>query len=253
MKLKRLIKLLKNLFKGKNSKLYRYDSQKLDYVKVSSAKRIFNSILWIIAFGCVIVFTTWVEGYSDGYSDGVEHSKKEYLSSLEDKYMSKYDFNPEKNKAWKDSVFTDYKKRADLYLSRSIFKGTPLSGDIMSLCARNAYDSLGVLLPVELALSQAQWESGMGREGKSPVNNPFNIGEHDSGTVKWFQSTFEGTQEYYYYMCRDYLRCRTVDQLFINFVNCNGKRYASKPTYETTIRNQYYMIKKWLSVAMKKE
>ena len=83
----------------------------------------------------------------------------------------------------------------------------------------------------------------MGREGKSPTNNPFNIGEGDVRTTKWFNSTFEGTQAYYYYMCRNYLKCRSIDELFVNFVNCSGKRYASGD-YELHVPNQYYVIKK---------
>ena len=160
---------------------------------------------------------------------------------------SKYDLYPGGEEAWKDSVFTDYAKRAQLYLNRPTFKGTPMNGELMALAARNAYDSTGILLPVELALAQCQWESGMGREGRSPKNNPYNVGEHDKGTVMWFKSTFGGTQAYYYWMCRNYLSCRSLDELFANFVNCNGKRYATEPSYEQTIRNSYYNIKNWIN------
>ena len=164
---------------------------------------------------------------------------------------SKYDLNPEHDMIWKDSIFKNYAIMADAYLSRPIFKGTPLKGEMLSLCARNAYDSTGILLPLELALSQAQYESGMGREGKSPKNNPFNIGEYDSGTVQWFNSTFEGTQAYYYYICKNYLKNKSVDELFVNFVNHNGDRYASIPSYEKNIRGQYYAIKNWIDKNLK--
>lgn len=150
------------------------------------------------------------------------------------------------SKPWLDSTLVEYKNSADMYLSQPEFKGTPITGEILALACANAYDSTGILLPVELALAQAQWESGMGLKGKSPKNNPYNIGETDNGTVIWFNSTFEGVQSYYYWMCLSYLKCSSLDQLFNSFVNCNGNRYATEPTYEVTIRNQYYYIKNFL-------
>jgi hypothetical protein len=162
---------------------------------------------------------------------------------------TRYDYEPIENEAWIDSTFSDYAKRADLYLSRPQWQGTPLNGEMMALCARNAYDSTGILLPVELALTQAQHESSMGRKGRSPKNNPFNVGEYDSGTVMWFDSTFDGVQEYYYQMVNNYLRCHTAEELLINFVNCSGYRYA-KPGYEEHITPTYRKIKRWLDENM---
>ena len=147
---------------------------------------------------------------------------------------------------WKDSVFLGYNKRVSLYLAQEEFYGTPLNGDILTLAARNAYDSTGILLPYELALSQAQWESNMGRAGRSPINNPYNVGEYDTGTVQYFEDTFDGVQAYYYLMCNNYLSCKSLNQLFVSFTNCNGNRYASKSTYERTVKYQYYHIKQWV-------
>ena len=146
---------------------------------------------------------------------------------------------------WKDSVFNDYEMRANLYLARDEFTGTPIQAQMLALAAHNAYDSTGILLPVELALAQCQWESGMGLKGKSPINNPYNVGEYDSGTVLWFNNTFDGIQAYYYLMCNNYLSCHSLSELFTNFVNCNGKRYASGQ-YENHVPAQYYYIKRWL-------
>lgn len=227
-------------------RLYIFNQKNLSYDRISQKQRLIL-ILGIFSV-CLITFFL-------GTLMGATKIKKEYQNNMSANSIahSKHDLNPEHDAAWKDSVFSDYAIRADLYLSRPKFQGTPLKGEMMALCARNAYDSTGVLLPVELALSQAQWESSMGREGKSPKNNPFNIGENDSGTVQWFNSTFGGTQAYYYYMCRNYLSCRTIDQLFGNFVNCNGHRYASSPTYEEHIRNQYYAIQKWIDNNLKQK
>jgi len=151
---------------------------------------------------------------------------------------------------WKDSVFLEYQLRADLYLSRPAFNGSPVTGELLALAAYNAYDSTGILLPVELCLAQCQWESGMGLRGKSPTNNPFNIGEYDRGTVLWYDSTFEGTQAYFYFMTNNYLSCSTIDELFKNFVNCAGYRYASSD-YESHIPEQYYFIKRWIDNRIK--
>ena len=226
-------------------KIFVYNPESLSYDKLTPKfKLLFSSVIVLLVFSAFFAGTFF----------GVKTTVNKINTSGDNFNMaSKYDMNPEHDMAWKDSVFKDYAVRADVYLSRPIFEGTPLKGKMMALCARNAYDSTGVLLPVELALAQAQHESGMGREGKSPKNNPFNVGETDAGTVKWFDSTFEGTQSYYYYMCKNYLSCRDVDDLFVNFVNCNGKRYASTSTYESTIRNQYYLNKKWINKSLKQK
>ncbi len=226
-------------------RLYKYNKKNLSYEKVSPKYKLISlvsmSTMIIISFFLGTFF-----GVTTTINAGAHRAKNHIM-------LSKHDRSPEEEFAWKDSVFTQYAIRADIYLSRSVFKGTPIKGEMMALCARNAYDSTGILLPVELALSQAQHESGMGREGRSPKNNPFNIGENDSGTVRWFDSTFGGTQTYYYYMCRNYLNCRSIEELFGNFVNCSGNRYASNPDYEKIIRNQYYLTKRWIDNSLKKK
>jgi len=223
--------------------IYTYDTKtlSLNKIKLKSKVLFYTGIFTISAFSFFI----------GTFFNSETILKNKYRNNPNYNMASKYDLNPEHDMAWKDSTFNEYAIRAEVYLSRPIFEGTPLKADMMALCARNAYDSTGVILPLELALAQAQWESGMGREGKSPTNNPFNIGEGDGKTTKWFNSTFEGTQSYYYYMCRNYLGCKTVEELFVNFVNCSGKRYASEPSYEQTIRNQYYVNKNWINNSLK--
>jgi hypothetical protein len=164
--------------------------------------------------------------------------------TMENPNMSKHDIILGSNK-WKDSIFTEYEVKANKYLSREEFEGTPIKGEMLALAAENAYDSTGILLPVELCLAQCQWESGMGLKGKSPTNNPFNVGEYDSGTVMWFDSTFGGTQAYFYFMTTNYLKCKTISELFKDFVNCGGHRYASG-NYEEHVPEQYYFIINWL-------
>lgn len=222
-------------------RLYKFDKENLNYVPVDRKR-----MLLILSGASALLVLTFIVGMVTSAANNVVVEVP--TSEFDDRFMlvSRYDVSPEDEQVWKDSVFRDYEDKATLWLNRPVYKGTPIKGDMLALCARNAYDSTGILLPVELALSQCQWESGMGREGKSPVKNPYNVGETDSGTVKWFESTFEGVQSYYYYMCNDYLRCKSVEELFVSFTNCNGKRYASSDAYEYHVSGTYYQIKRWL-------
>ena len=210
---------------------YVLNTDTLEYVKVN--ENIFLFKFCITAFIIGICLGIWIGG-------------KIQLKIIEDEYiLTKHDMTIG-GRAWRDSIFTDYQKRADLYLNRVEFKGTPMKGAQMALAAENAYDSTGIIVPLELALAQCQWESGMGLQGKSPTNNPYNIGEYDKGTVMWFNNTFEGVQAYYYYMSTKYLPCSTVKELLNDFRNCNGKRYASS-NYAGNLPQQYNYIKKWLA------
>src|SRR3989338_612021 len=135
--------------------------------------------------------------------------------------------------------FGDYANLAQRYLDLDRFSGTPLTGDILAEAAQRAYQETGVYVPVQLALAQAQQESEMGTRGRDPeniVNNPFNVGEWDSGTMLTFESTQEGVDAYYSLIARNYLSGTTPDQLLQNFVNHDGNRYASDPGYEQSLR-----------------
>lgn len=219
---------------------YVYDDDILVYKKVTVPilkRTVFGGITYL---GLIISIISLVIGVTVG----INIAKKNIINMRYGENICKHDLIIGSDK-WKDSVFAEYKDRANLYLSRDEFKGTPIKGEMLSLAAENAYDSTGILLPVELCLAQCQWESGMGLKGKSPKNNPFNVGEFDSGTVMWFDNTFDGIQAYFYLMTTNYLSCNTMDELFKNFVNCSGRRYASG-SYEEHVPNQYYYIKNWL-------
>ena len=152
---------------------------------------------------------------------------------------------------WEDSTFQSYEQYAEIYLKR--FKNTPIKAEMLRKAAKNAYDSTGVLLPVELALAQAQIESSMGTKGRSPKTNPFNIGEYDNRTAVHFSNTTEGIQAYYYVMCGVYLNCKEVDILFKNFTNCHGRRYASSPNYEKVIQKQFGYIQRYIKNRIKED
>jgi len=222
---------------------YVYNSQSLSYVKANLLDYYKH---YIIGSAAVLIASIIIGSMVDSKAVKVEYSidTESGMHVMPSKHAVALG-----STEWKDSVFHDYQVRADLYI-KTRFPKSPVKGEVLALAAHNAYDSTGILLPVELALAQCQWESGMGLKGRSPKNNPFNIGEYDSGTVVWFDNTFEGVQAYYNVMCNDYLSCHSLSELFTNFVNCNGYRYASGP-YEDLVPKQYYFIKRWLKKNMK--
>mgnify|MGYP005844384199 CR=1 FL=1 len=221
--------MIKGFFKPQN--IYVFDEDTLNYESVKKKKSGLILLISLIFFiGVIVGHYVEIE-----YKNIVEKNTT-YRTSFDDVIGSI---------EWKDSIFADYEKKASLYLSQEQFKGTPIKSDMLSLAARNAYDSTGIIVPLELALAQAQWESDMGRKGRSPVNNPFNVGEWETGTVMYFESTFEGIQAYYYLMVKSYLRCKSINELFKNFTNCAGNRYASN-NYESIIREEFFSIKQWI-------
>ena len=135
-----------------------------------------------------------------------------------------------------------YAQVADAYLKRDVFIGTPIRGNMLTKAAKNTYNKYGITIPIELALSQAQIESSMGRTGRNPYTNPYNVYEYDSGTKKRYKNIQSGINAYYDLIARRYLAKNTVDNLLLNFVNDKGQRYASDPNYENKIRNQYEYI-----------
>jgi hypothetical protein len=230
-----------NLKKMKFKKIYFYDKKELTFKENKKLKNTFRALMFFSFLSLVLNVIVFVGG-RENESD-LLFSKNEIIHMP----LSKESINPSQNKAYKDSVFTDYQKRAEVYLSRPEFTGTPLNAKLLTLCAKNTYDSTGVLVPVELALLQAQMESSMGRAGRSPKNNPFNLGESTKGTTMWFNSTFDGTQAYYYLMANNYLRCRTTEQLLMDFRNCRGRRYAEHPEYEIKMSSEFIRIKRWIN------
>ena len=151
-----------------------------------------------------------------------------------------------------DSILS-YAKNCDIYLGREIFKGTPLTGNILAKAAYETYKETGILVPYELVLSQAQTESHMGLKGLSKNTNPFNVGEWDGKTVRTFNTTYEGTLAYYKLITNDYIKYRSIDELRKSFTNKNGHRYASDPDYEKKIFRQFDFIKRWINKNFKKK
>lgn len=207
---------------------YHFNNENFEYTPIKD---------WLIFKLLSFIAISFLIGYFVGYQNAPTETNI---------VLNKDQIIPVGSDEWKDSVFIDYRERAEIYLSQDKWKNSPIKADMLALAAYNAYDSTGVLLPVELALTQAQIESAMGTRGRSPDKNPYNIGEYDSGTVMWFETTFDGVQAYYYFMVRDYLKCKSINTLFKNFTNCKGKRYASNPEYEIKVSKQYDYVKRYI-------
>ena len=141
--------------------------------------------------------------------------------------------------------FKDYQQKAEKYISRPHFKGTQMTGEMLRNAAEKTFNEQNMLIPIELSLAQAQKESSMGTKGRSPVNNPFNVGEFDEGTKLEFDSPQKGINAYYDLIARRYLNSKTIEQLLSNFTNDEGNRYAKDPGYETYLQNQMPFIKKY--------
>lgn len=223
-------------------KLFFYSDKELNFIKVR-----LQQYMTVVGWSLIILLGVFLGGVKlgvyyqqEGLVDTTHRDYHEYETHTNE------DRHPTYNKVQIDSVFSDYQKRGELYLNRKQYSNSPIKPDILTHCARNAYEEYGIILPVELALTQAQIESSMGVEGRSPEVNPYNIGETDKGTTQYFSNTVDGVQAYYNTMCTKYLNCRTTEELLLNFVNCDGNRYASSKTYEFAMSSQYIKIKRWI-------
>lgn len=133
-----------------------------------------------------------------------------------------------------------YAQRAQRYLDAEA-PGTAITGDMLAKAATAAMNKYGKEVPVEIALAQLTQE-GFLAKGKTPnkpqrTNNPFNVGNVDSGAVKKFDKIEEGVQRYYDLLAKSYLKTRTPEELLNNFVNTSGNRYASDKNYEKRLKD----------------
>ena len=145
-----------------------------------------------------------------------------------------------------------YAAQAQKYLNRPAFSGSPIDGSMMARGAQNAYYNYNRQVPLDLALAQGQFETKLGTAANTSgrpnkKTNPWNVGEYDNGTMLKFPDTMAGVQAYYNLMAKKYLATRTPEQLYKNFVNTAGNRYASDSRYEKKIGDQATFISKFLN------
>lgn len=135
--------------------------------------------------------------------------------------------------------FNGYKAKADTYLKRSSFKGSGLTGEVLARNAEKVYNESGVLVPIDLVLTQGQFETNLGTKLKSK-NNYWNVGNTDDGSTKNYDSPDDSAYDYMKLIQKDYLQDgkKSVDDLTKNYVNSDGNRYASDPNYEKKLSDQ---------------
>jgi len=147
--------------------------------------------------------------------------------------------------------YEDYYNKAGKYLSRPTFKNTELKPEHIAKSAQEFYEKTGYEYPLDLLLTQAQMETGLGTKLKSK-HNYFNVGNTDSGAVKNYETPQQSLLEYMGVMYNDYLqkgKKKVTDLLKPKgFVNYAGNRYASAPDYEKKLLAQKNFIAKKLSL-----
>jgi hypothetical protein len=47
-------------------------------------------------------------------------------------------------------------------------------------------------------------------------------------------------------MAKKYLKCKSVEELLLNFTNCEGHHYAESGEYEIKMSSEYIRIKRWI-------
>lgn len=146
--------------------------------------------------------------------------------------------------------YDEYLTNANRYLTRPVFQGTPLNAKLIADAAKEFYGKTNYVYPLELLLSQAQFETSLGKKLKSK-HNYFNVGNTDSGATRDYPSAEDSMRDYMNLMYNDYLNKgqRSVESLLKpkSFVNMEGNRYASNPEYEQKLKSQVEYIKNFLS------
>jgi flagellum-specific peptidoglycan hydrolase FlgJ len=110
-------------------------------------------------------------------------------------------------------------------------------------------DKYGV--DVRFAMAQAEAESHFGTKGMAAKTNiVWNVKTYDGDTLEdikkrgaHFKHPDESIEPYLLLLVNNYfVDGKTEEDMFINFVNKDGKRYASNPKYESMVLNIYNRI-----------
>lgn len=104
-------------------------------------------------------------------------------------------------------------------------------------------------IDIKFVLAQAEIESHFGTKGiGSKLNNVFNIGVFDGYSPEKVAKNFkynypnESIEPYLKLLTERYLVGKLEGDLLINYIDVNGKRYASDEHYEDKLRNKYDTI-----------
>ena len=134
--------------------------------------------------------------------------------------------------------YDEYSNICQKYIS-SENPNAGITGQMMANGAKLAMEQYRKYIPPELALAQLTIEGGLSKNPNvKPIrtNNPFNVGNVDSGRVTQMTTKQDGINAYYTLISQKYLTGgKTAKDLINGFVNKNGQRYASDSNYETKL------------------
>lgn len=102
-------------------------------------------------------------------------------------------------------------------------------------------------IPVTFALAQGEVESHFGTTGLAyRTNSVWNVGAYDNHSYNEIQHKFNNPNDsvmpYLDLLVNNYLPMKTVEDLFDNFVDINGNRYATDKYYESKLKTVYEHI-----------
>jgi len=135
--------------------------------------------------------------------------------------------------------FEIYANNAQKYIDTKKNNFLRITGKNLAEAAKKTFEKYNKYVPLELALAQLTLEGGFSNDPNSkPIrtNNPYNIGNVDSGGVRGFSDVQSGIDAYYDVIARRYIgNGKTASNLINNFVDLKGARYASSDSYESNL------------------
>ena len=142
--------------------------------------------------------------------------------------------------------YWDYKYKLTNEVQRYIDSIAPTSNlrgyAIVEQCEKYNVD-------IKFVLTQAEIESHFGTKGiGSKLNNVFNVGVFDGYSAERVAKNFkyeypnESIEPYLKLLTENYLVGKLETDLMDNYVDTNGRRYASDEEYETKFKSKYNLI-----------
>ena len=137
--------------------------------------------------------------------------------------------------------YAKYVEICQNFINRQKPNPLEITGEMMAIGAKATLLATGKYVPPELALRQLRQEGGIGDPNLNalPVRtkNPFNVGNKDDGTTVTYEIVQGGINRYYDRIAVEYLvNGKTAFDLITNFINRDGKRYASAANYESALQ-----------------